>query len=72
MTSINTLFSIKDLVDAGFNEEQARAIVDAIYVAPVDTHDIFKNLVEVGLTELQSETIANVIFTAYKTKKKKT
>ena len=60
------LSNIEDLKNAGFTQNQAKAINDTFCTVPKDKDDIIKNLVEVGLKETQAKAIANLIFREYK------
>jgi hypothetical protein len=63
------LSSIEDLKNAGFTQNQAKAIVDTFCTIPKDKDYIINNLVESGLKETQAKAIPNLIFREYKNKK---
>ena len=63
------LSNIEDIINAGFTQNQAKAIVDTFCTVPKDKDDITNNLIEAGLKETQAKAIANLIFREYKNKK---
>ena len=66
----DVLSNIKDLMEAGFKQNQAEAIVDIVCTIPKDKDDIIENLIKVVLEKTQAEAIANLIRREYKNYKK--
>jgi len=66
MAAIDTHKIFKNLVTAGFPEDQAEVMVNAYFLVCngeiIDTYRVVKDLIASGLPENQAEVIANIFF----------